>query len=230
MDLETEIVDLIKKNRISTTEIADALGKTGSVPGVLPLNTLKYAVGKIRWIRPMNDSNFILHMELEKVQPGEIVYVRPLNFSNVAVFGDLVAKYTILYKQAAAIIVEGNVRDTARLVREQYPIWCISSNPVGAVNFQTHSEEELASVQGDGDSGGIAICDEGGVVVIPKNAIDQALFKKLQHIEALEDLWHYCLNTLKWSTYDIVVRKRYLEEGHDIPVSLLESVTSLEGN
>lgn len=229
MDLETEIVDIIRKNRISTTEIADALGKTGSVPGILPLNTLKYAVGKIRWIQPINDSNFILHKELENVLPGEIVYIRPLNFSNVAVFGDLVAKYTLLYKQAAAIIVEGNVRDTARLVREQYPIWCISSNPVGAVNFQTHSEAELSDVlEGDTD-GGIAICDEGGVVVIPKNAIDQTLPKKLQHIEALEDLWHYCLNTLKWSTYDIVVRKRYLEEGQDIPVSLLKSITNLEG-
>ena len=229
MDLETEIVDLIRKNRISTTEIADALGKTGSVPGVLPLNTLKYAVGKIRWIKPMNDSNYILHKELENVQPGEIVYVRPLNFSNVAVFGELVAKYTLLYKQAAAIIVEGNVRDTARLVREQYPIWCMSSNPVGAVNFQTHSEDELSSALGYDTDGGIAICDEGGVVVIPKNAIDPVLSKKLQHIEALEDLWHYCLNTLKWSTYDIVVRKRYLEEGQDIPLSLLESITGLEG-
>lgn len=229
MDLEAEIVDLIRKNRISTTEIADALGKTGSVPGVFPLNPLKYAVGKIRWIMPMNDSNFVLHRELENVQPGEIVYIRPLNFSNVAVFGDLVAKYALLYRQAAAIVVEGNVRDTARLVREQYPIWCVSSNPVGAVNFQTHSEEELSGALGAMTHGGIAICDEGGVVVIPKNAIDLVLSKKLQQIEALEDLWHYCLNTLKWSTFDIVVRKRYLEEGQDIPISLLASITSFEG-
>jgi regulator of RNase E activity RraA len=229
MDLESEIVELIRKNRISTTEIADALGKTGSIPGVLPLNSLKYAVGKIRVINPINDSNYILHKELEHVQPGEIVHIRPVNFSNVAVFGDLVAKYTLLYKQAAAIVVEGNVRDTARLVREQYPIWYVSSNPVGAVNFKTHSDEELTKSFDAENSGGIAICDEGGVVVIPKNSIDAVLAKKLQHIEALEDLWHYCLNTLKWSTYDIVVRKRYLEEGQDIPSSLLESVTSLGG-
>ena len=229
MDLESEIVELIRKNRISTTEIADALGKTGSLPGVHPLNTLKYAVGKVRVIKPINDSNFILHKELEAVQPGEIVHIRPVNFSNVAVFGDLVAKYTLLYRQAAALVVEGNVRDTARLVREQYPIWCMSSNPVGAVNYETHSEEELAQSLDSKNDGGIAICDEGGVVIIPKISIDQTLSKKLQHIEALEDLWHYCLNTLKWSTYDIVVRKRYLEEGQEIPSSLLKSVTSLEG-
>jgi len=229
MNLESEIVELIRKNRISTTEIADALGKTGSLPGLLPLNSLKYAVGKVRLIEPMNDSNYILHQELEAVEPGEVIHIRPIGFSDVAVFGDLVAKYTLLYKQAAAIVVEGNVRDTARLVREQYPIWCMSSNPVGAVNFKTHSEETQVGSEQSRINGGIAVCDEGGVVIIPANLIDSNLSKKLQHIEALEDLWHYCLNTLKWSTYDIVVKKRYLEDSEDIPSSLLDSINQLGG-
>jgi len=229
MNLESEIVELIRKNRISTTEIADALGKTGSLPGLLPLNSLKYAVGKVRLIEPMNDSNYILHQELESVEPGEVIHIRPIGFSDVAVFGDLVAKYTLLYKQAAAIVVEGNVRDTARLVREQYPIWCMSSNPVGAVNFKTHSEETQVGSEQSRTNGGIAVCDEGGVVIIPANLIDSNLSKKLQHIEALEDLWHYCLNTLKWSTYDIVVKKRYLEDSEDIPSSLLDSINQLGG-
>lgn len=227
MNLESEIVELIRKNRISTTEIADALGKTGSLPGLLPLNSLKYAVGKVRLIEPMNDSNYILHKEIEAVEPGEVIHIRPIGFSDVAVFGDLVAKYTLLYKQAAAIVVEGNVRDTARLVREQYPIWCMGSNPVGAVNFKTHSEEAQVGSQQSRINGGIAICDEGGVVIIPANLIDSDLSKKLKHIEALEDLWHYCLNTLKWSTYDIVVKKRYLEDSEDIPSSLLDSINYL---
>lgn len=229
MNLESEIVELIRKNRISTTEIADALGKTGSLPGLLPLNSLKYAVGKVRLIEPMNDSNYILHQELEAVEPGEVIHIRPIGFSDVAVFGDLVAKYTLLYKQAAAIVVEGNVRDTARLVREQYPIWCMSSNPVGAVNFKTHSEETQVGSEQSRINGGIAVCDEGGVVIIPANLINSNLSKKLQHIEALEDLWHYCLNTLKWSTYDIVVKKRYLEDSEDIPSSLLDSINQLGG-
>jgi regulator of RNase E activity RraA len=229
MALESEIVELIRKNRISTTEIADALGKTGGVPGVLPLNSLKYAVGKVRLIEPMNDSNYILHKELEAVELGEVVHIRPIGFSNVAVFGDLVAKYTLLYKQAAAIVVEGNVRDTARLVREQYPIWCMSSNPVGAVNFKTHSDEDPVTNADIKVDGGIAICDEGGVVIIPSSSINSDLSQKLHHIEALEDLWQYCLNTLKWSTYDIIVKKRYLEDSRDIPASLLKSISSLGG-
>lgn len=224
MDLENEVIDYIRKNRISTTEVADALGKTGGVAGVLPLNSLKYAVGKVRLIQPINDSNYILHKELESVEPGEVVYIKPINFSSVAVFGDLVARYATLYMQAVAIVVEGNVRDTARLVREQYPIWCVSSNPVGAVNHRTHPEKAMRLSTEVIKRQGIAVCDQGGVVIIPYSDVDTLLLQKLKNIEALEDLWYYCLNTLKWSTYDIVVRKRYLEEGQDIPSSLLKLI------
>ena len=226
MDLTDEIVELIKRNRISTTEIADALGKKGSIPGVVPLNSLKYAVGKVRLIEPLNDSNYILHRELELVQPGEVIHIRPINFSNVAVFGDLVAKYALLYKQAAAIVVEGNVRDTARLVKEQYPIWYKGSNPVGAINSKSH--DDSSGEHSSNSKNGIAICDEGGVVIIPSTSVDLKLSGKLQYIEALEDLWHYCLHTLKRRPYDIAVKKRYLEDRDEIPSFLLRFLNELE--
>jgi 4-hydroxy-4-methyl-2-oxoglutarate aldolase len=227
MDLEDQVVELIRRNRISTTEIADALGKKGGVPGVIPLTSLKFAVGRIKFISVMNDSNYLLHKEIESVSPGEIIYIKPHNFSSVAVFGDLVAKYSLLYKQAAAIVVEGNVRDTARLVREQYPIWCHGSNPVGAVNSSSHSMENLNKVNLDNSIEGIAICDQGGVVVIPKSSINETLLRKLQHIEAQEDLWYFCLNSLHWSTYDIVVNKRYLTDRENIPEVLIKAVLDL---
>jgi regulator of RNase E activity RraA len=171
----------------------------------------------------------LLHKEIESVEPGEIIYIKPYNFSKVAVFGDLVAKYALLYKQAAAIVVEGNVRDTARLVREQYPIWCHGTNPVGAVNSSTHSSEELKDINLVNSIAGIAICDQGGVVVIPKSSINKSLLRKLQHIEAQEDLWQFCLNTLQWSTYDIVVKKRYLIDRENIPEVLIKAILDLEG-
>ena len=229
MDYVTEIIELIRKNRISTTEVADALGKFGSVQGLIPLSPLKFAVGKIKCVVPINNSNYMVHREIETLEPGDILFIRPKGFTDVAVFGDLVAKYAILYRQAAAIVVEGNVRDTARLVREQYPIWCFGSNPVGAVNVIAHTKTEELDSEGMSISNGIAVCDEGGVVIIEKERLNEELLGKLHHIEALEDLWHYCMNTLKWSTYDIVVKKRYLEDRDLIPKDLLQVVLQLEG-
>ena len=228
MEIDLEIIELIKQNRISTTEVADALGKSGGIPNVSPLCHSKFAVGKIRLITPRNNSNYIVHEEAERVNPGEIVYIKPIDFSNVAVFGDLVAKYILLYKQASAIVVEGNVRDTARLVKENYPIWSMGSNPVGAVNNKTHSDANVNISEFDELKDGIGICDEGGVVVIPANKINEETYRKLKHIEQLEDLWHYCLNTLKWSTFDIVVKKRYLIENDEIPRRLLNGILNDE--
>ena len=44
MILRENIISLIKTNRISTTEVSDALGKKGGLLGVKPLNRGKFAV------------------------------------------------------------------------------------------------------------------------------------------------------------------------------------------
>jgi hypothetical protein len=41
-------------------------------------------------------------------------------------------------------------------------------------------------------------------------------------------MWQYCLNTLKWSTFDIVVQKRYLIDTKDIPSELLKAIREAE--
>ena len=43
--MKKKIIEYIIQNRISTTEVADCLGKAGVLPEVLPLNARHYAVG-----------------------------------------------------------------------------------------------------------------------------------------------------------------------------------------
>ena len=57
------------------------------------------------------------------------------------------------------------------------------------------------------------VCDDSGVVMIPKDKIDEKLITKLEFIEYQEDIWFYCVDTLKMSTYDTVCLKKYLEGG-----------------
>ena len=61
--------------------------------------------------------------------------------------------------------------------------------------------------------GAILVCDYSGVVMIPKDKIDEKLITKLEFIEYQEDIWFYCVDTLKMSTYDTVCLKKYLEGG-----------------
>ena len=58
---------------------------------------------------------------------------------------------------------------------------------------------------------GIAVCDDGGVTVIPQVCINEDMLI-LQRIEMQEDIWAFCLDALKWDTKKIVCDKEYLKE------------------
>ena len=54
-------------------------------------------------------------------------------------------------------------------------------------------------------------CDDSGVVLIEENEATEELIDKLNFIELQEDIWYFCLDTHKMSTYDIVCLKKYLD-------------------
>ena len=141
---------------------------------------------------------------------GKILFVYNVNCDR-AVFGDLVSKYILLYKRAKAIVINGKLRDAHTLIKEGYPIWCTEVTPIGCVNYQNGDDltsEQITELKAKYE-GSIMVCDDSGVVMIPKEKIDQQLLSKLEFIEFQEDIWFYCLDTLKMSTYDIVCQKKY---------------------
>ena len=59
---------------------------------------------------------------------------------------------------------------------------------------------------------GIAVCDDGGVTIIPPSNINNDMLIKLKRIEMQEDIWSFCLDTLKWDTKKIICDKEYLKD------------------
>ncbi|MBF0096744.1 MAG: RraA family protein [Magnetococcales bacterium] len=210
MSIADEIIRYISRNRVSTTEVADALGKSGVLSGISPLTSELHKVGRVHTIFTAYGSNHDVHDAIRFVEPDEIVLVFTHECDDKAIFGDLVAKYLLLYRQAAAVVVDGLVRDAARLRRERYPIWTRGVTPLGCVNSPApcYPEEQAAAIR-NRLQGGVAVCDDGGVVVIPPDRLNEEMLQALHHIELQEDLWYYCLNTLKWDTKRIVCDKEY---------------------
>lgn len=219
-----EMVEFIRKNRISTTEVADALGKTGVLDGIGPAIPDLHCVGPARAVFAANDSNYAVHEQMRDVQPGEIPVVYTQGYSNRAVFGDIVSKYVTLYQGAEAVVVDGLVRDAARIRRERFPVWSRGYTPLGAVNSPADpfDETKASRIRADVD-GGIAVCDDAGVVIIPAAKVNSETLGRLEFIEAQEDVWYFCLDTLKWDTKQIVCDKAYLDPANidRIPVELI---------
>lgn len=207
-----KIVNYIKKNRVSTTEVADALMKTGVLKKLRPISYSNsfHKVGKIKCVFAYNNSNYLVHDGIKTVNEGDIVIIFSENIVDRSIIGDLISKYVLLYKQAAAIVLMGNVRDLPKLIKEKYPIWCYGFNPIGCKNNFTGNfpKKKKAQIIKKFENG-IAICDDTGVVVIEQKKVNSKTFENIKKLEKQEDDWYYYLDNKKWDTKRIVVDKEY---------------------
>ena len=211
MRIIEEIIEYIKINKVSTTEVADCLGKKGVIQNVMPVNRGQFCVGKIKWVYAYNESNWDVHEQIREVQKGDIVYIETFDCGDRAIVGELVSKFIILYRQAEAIVTNTKMRDAHKLIKENYPIWCTGFSPVGCFNTQNPApfsleiiEERMKNIDG-----AVMVCDDSGVVIIPKEQLTREFMKKLEDIEEQEDIWFDCIDRRKWDTFDTVCLKKY---------------------
>ncbi len=212
MDYRKEIIRYCKENRLSSTEVADALGKAGVISGQNALSENLHKVGNVFTVFTANNSNYAVHEQIRNVERGDVVIIFAENCEDRAIIGDLVSKYLLLYKGAEAVVVCGLVRDAASIKRQNYSVWSEGVTPLGCFNtpadpFSINHEKEMRSRY----HGGIAVCDDGGVTVIPPDRVTAETLSSLKAMEIQEDIWFFCLDTLKWDTKKIVCDKAYLD-------------------
>ena len=213
--MKERIIDYIKRNRVSTTEVADCLGKSGALPNVMPINPGLFKVGNIKWVYAQKESNWDVHEQVIHVQENDIVMIEAFDCNDRSVIGELICKYIILYQQAGAIISNAKMRDAGALLREKYPVWCTGFSPVGCFNKKVEHpvDADLLAAHRALYDGAIAVCDDCGVVIIPKELHTDAFLQKLVAIEEQEDIWFDRLDRKKENTFEIVCLKKYLNEG-----------------
>jgi 4-hydroxy-4-methyl-2-oxoglutarate aldolase len=227
MNITNKIIDLIGSNRISSTEVADALGKQGALPGFKAVNNNNFVVGELYYIYAFGNSNWSIHEQIRDIPQNAVIYVDAYNCEDSAIFGDLVSKYILLYKKAKGIIVNGMLRDIPDLRKYNFSIWCKGFTPIGCFNkkeeldIDTKNKIEVAKAYFQNS---IVVCDDTGCTIIEKEKLNNDTFSRLEMIELQEDIWSYCINTLKWSTYDTICMKKYLLHPEFLPEVLREKV------
>ncbi len=212
--MKEKIIDYIKKNRVTTTEVADCLGKNGAIEGILPINRGHFCVGEIRWTYASWDSNWQVHKDVIDTEKDQIVFIDSFNCSGRAIIGELVSKYILLYCQASAIVSNAPMRDAGALIRENYAIWSKGVSPVGCFNTKSEKSIDIEQINKAKElyAGSIAVCDDCGVVIIPKELHTEEFLSKLVAIENQEDIWFDRLDRKHENTFEIVCEKKYLKE------------------
>jgi regulator of RNase E activity RraA len=223
--MKNSIVEYIRQNKISSVEISDALSKKGVIDGLKALNDGHFVVGEIEYIYTFNDSNWELHKQIEKIEKNRVVFIDVFNCSNHAVLGDIVSKYLMLYKNSKAIVVNGMVRDVHRLKKEDYPIWSSGYTPLGCFNKEVKINNEIlkkVEEQKQKMVNSILVADDSGCTLIEQKNMTEEFLNKLEFIELQEDIWYFCIDTLKMSTYETICLKQYLENEKKILPSVLK--------
>jgi len=225
--MKSELLKLIRKNRISSVEVADALGKKGVIEGLAPLNPGNYIAGEIWYTATWDNSNWPLHEQLQEMPSDVVVYVEGIRCEERALFGDLVAKTVCLYGGARGLLVDGFVRDVHRLRKENYPIWCKGRSPLGCYNnnvLPTPETQAYVSSRRKVLNGALVVADDSGYTMIEPLRQNQELYDRLEFIELQEDIWYFCVDTLKLSTYETICKKVYLEKPDILPPALREKL------
>jgi len=213
MNHHQEIIDFIRINRVSTSQIADCMNKSGVMPNIFPVNYGHHAVGSVSWIYAANNSNWSLHRDIQNVESSSIVLVSQVDCEDRALLGELVAKFLILYRQCSAVVVDGNIRDTNRIRKENWPVWCKSVSPVGCFNHEVDDSlvQDWVLQNRSKYNGTIAICDDCGIVIIPHELINSEMISKLCLIEENEDKWQLGINYHKKTTFQVICLNECLD-------------------
>ncbi|MBP9185552.1 MAG: RraA family protein [Bacteroidia bacterium] len=227
MNITEKCIELIESNRISSTEVADALDKTGVLNNLQPVNTGRHVVGRAHYVYAHDESNWPLHDQIQELPENCLLYVDTFNCGDKAIFGDLVSKYLLLYKKVKGIVVQGKMRDIPDIKKYSFPIWCTGYSPLGCYNRDIAPSNEIieeVEKRKRHINGGIIVCDDSGCTLIKKDLVSEDTFNRLELIELQEDIWSFCINTLKWSTYDTVCQKKYLTNPEVLPDILKDKV------
>lgn len=208
-----KILEYIKKNRVSTTELADCMGKQGLIENAISLNKKHFIAGKVHYSYCDDESNWNVHKTIQNVPENSVVFIDDLGSNNRAIFGDLVAKYLFLYQQVAGVVTNGKIRDAHTLIKENYPIWSNGTNPVGCFNIEPANpiEDQILSSRMKFFENALIVADDTGVVVITNEFMTEDFYKKLEWIEEQEDIWFDCIDRKKWNTFETICLKKYEE-------------------
>ncbi|MFH8518534.1 ribonuclease activity regulator RraA [Streptomyces gelaticus] len=114
---------------------------------------------------------------LESIQPGDVLVVSARGSHFTGCLGDMLVRYFKL-RGGAGIVVDGRVRDAARVRALGVPIWCTGVTPHYASQTELFPSAFNVPVGVGGalvTPGDLIVADEDGAVVVPqRNAIPLA--------------------------------------------------------
>ena len=166
--------------RLGSATVYEAGGRGGFVD--FPLTQVvpgSRVAGPARTALCGQHDNLMVHAAMSRLQPGEVLGVTMPEPSAVALVGDLLATQAKA-RGAAAVLVDGAVRDIEELAELGLPIWARYVRVHGADKKVVGSLDEPVTVGGATiRTGDIVVLDADGAAVVEAERVDEVLAASL---------------------------------------------------
>jgi len=165
--------------RLGVATVYEAQGQTGYMDiRMRPIQQGKSVCGPaVTVICPAGD-NLMIHAAVECCKPGDILVVTTEGESNRhGYLGDLLAR-SLMGRGVRGLIMDGGVRDTARLREMGFPVWSTAVACAGTTKIKAGWVNAPAVCAGSLVEGGdLIVADDDGVVVVKRADMASSLEK-----------------------------------------------------
>jgi len=195
---------------IPTAIVSDSLGRNNTMKSnVKPIYSGVHLCGPALTVKISANDNLILHKAIKMAEPGDILVVDTGGYSESAVWGELMS-ISAKSNGISGIVIDGAVRDIRKIIELRFPVFCTSIVP--RAPYSVHSGSINVAILCGGtivSPGDTVIGDDDGVVVVPREKVEEVLVKCKTKIEEEEEIRLRVTNGE--FMYDILGFKRYFD-------------------
>ncbi|TVY08005.1 RraA family protein [Paenibacillus cremeus] len=167
---------IIRARRLSTSLFCDVMGRTGAMDySIKPVATGMKVVGTALTVDLRPGDNLFLHKAINVGQKGYVLVADGKGHVANAYLGELMAE-AAQKLGLEGIIIDGATRDKEALIELNLPIFCKGFNPNGPHKDgpgKLHTSISCGGVSVQ--PGDLVVGDDDGVVVIPRNMVEEVL-------------------------------------------------------
>ena len=166
--------------KLPASNVADCMERSCAMnPRIKLISQPKGAVcGPAFTVKCRAGDNLALHAALTYCHEGDVLVVSNEEDTTRALTGEVMMSYLFYTKKAAAIVIDGPIRDLESLSKWQYPIYCTGSTPGGPYKEGPGEVNVPISCGGiNVNPGDLILMDRDGVIAIPTRDAEAVLEK-----------------------------------------------------
>ena len=170
--------------RLGSATVYEAGGRGGFVDfPLIQVVPRSRAAGPARTAMCGQSDNLMVHAAMSRLQPGEVLVLTMPVPEPVALVGELLATQAKA-RGAAAILVDGAVRDLEELAEMGLPIWARWVRVHGADKAEVGTLDEPVTIGGATiRTGDVVVLDADGAAVVEAARVDEVLAASLEREE-----------------------------------------------